>query len=203
MHSIASCGRKIHVVLQCYFFFPLRTPRTLSTNILSFYMVTYNNLLVLLSFSESVGTMMLSVLYVIFVKKLYIWFKFLGIHVFKWGTNKVTGWLRNRDSFVVHHYSKSFVVAPCKWNHWTMILLQRMKRDKIKKAIKQIFRCLEGHYYYWLAMFYILNSPKVWQFKLYMHQHKTLTAYQNPYFTAAVIFFLKFQISKKNLKIVF
>lgn len=55
-------------------------------------------------------------------------------------------------------------------------------------------------------MFYIINSPKIWQFKLYMHKHKTLTGYQNPYLTAAVIFlffFLKFQISKKNPKIVF
>lgn len=100
---------------------------------------------------------------------------FLGIHVFIWGTNKVTGWLRNWDSFVIHRYSKSFVVAPCRWSHRTMIILQKMKGDKNKKAIKQIFRCVEGHNYYWLTMFYIINVPKVWQFKLYIHEDKTLT----------------------------
>lgn len=129
--------QKKNVVLQCCFFFPLKTPRALSANILSFTMVTYNNFFsFLLSFSESVETMMLSVLYVIFVKKLYIWFKFLGIHVFKWGTNMGTGWLRNWDSFVVHHYSKSIVVAPCRWSRWTIIIwlyCREWKETKIKR----------------------------------------------------------------------
>lgn len=70
MQSIASCDRKKHVVLQCYFFFPLSTQRALSANILSCYMVTYNDLLFLFSFSESAVTMMLSVLYVIFCEEI-------------------------------------------------------------------------------------------------------------------------------------
>lgn len=66
MHSVASCDRKKpHVALQCYFFFPLRTQRALSANVLS-----YTNLLFLLSFSGSAGTMMLSILYVIFCEEI-------------------------------------------------------------------------------------------------------------------------------------
>lgn len=129
-----------------------------------FFLATYDCILFLLYFSVSVGTVMFPVLYLCnFCEEIAniidsFFFESMNSHE---ATMKGTGWLRKCDSFVVHHYSKSFVAAFLADEVTELWLYFRKWRDKNKKAIKQISRCLEGHDYYWLAMFCIVNVPKV------------------------------------------
>lgn len=96
----------------------------------------------------------------------YNWI-FGGIHEFKWGNNKGKGAIKELWFICCTSLQQKLCCwIPCRWSHWTMIIFQKMKGDKNKKAIKQISRCLEGHDYYWLTVFCIINVPKVWQLKL-------------------------------------
>lgn len=85
----------------------------MSENIRSVFAVTSDYFLFLLCFSESVGTIMLSVLYLCnFCEEIANIIEFWGESM---NSNEATikgmGRLRNCDSFVVHHYSKSFVAG--------------------------------------------------------------------------------------------
>lgn len=100
----------------------------------------------------------------------------MGTYEFKWGNDKGNRVIKELwFIWCTSLQQKLCCWIPCRRSHWTMIILQKMKEDKNKKEIKQISRSLEGHDYYWLTMFCTINVQKIWQFKLYIREGKTLT----------------------------